>query len=302
MPVTVALHAFQKVPDVRVVTSDTGWHGWFADSALPLLEAGVRHHHLHNPFGLHDVPGRDRVMHVDQFELSYCDPTLHWLADPVALAGAVADVHRGHGTVRAYVGSPLVVAQAPQAEYLPRCSPGGKLLSSRIRLLAALGLCGRAGGGCTCWNRVVGFHLAPLVQAGVDAIGFDSSPDFHPGDCTDRLVRFLLGRGIEVMIEPWPRRGRAYPPVDWIVRELHYQRIVLAPHRDEAPRAEVTGRIYRIVPAETPDGLDELRRINDLRTHHHVDPFETVDDVLAAVIDDGDVPLVRAAQLAAGVA
>jgi hypothetical protein len=36
----VALYGFQLVPDVRVVTSETGWQGWFEDKARPLLDRG----------------------------------------------------------------------------------------------------------------------------------------------------------------------------------------------------------------------------------------------------------------------
>jgi hypothetical protein len=297
--VPVVLYGFQRVPEVRVVDRDGGWNGWFVDSALPLIDVGFRDHHLHNPFGLHDVPGRDRKMHIDQFQLSYCDPTLRgWLADRSAFAQAVSDVHAQHGTVRAYVGSPLVVEQRPQDTFLPRCSQQAKLLSSRIRLFRSLGLCdSRTGGRCRCWGLVIGFHLAPLVEASVDAIGFDSSSDFYPGDCMDRLVRSLLGRGTEVMIEPWPRKDREYPPVNWIIREVLYQRITLAPHRHDAPGASVRGRIYRIVPADTSAGKSELAEINTIRVDHSQQKFDTVQEVLEAVIDDGDTPLVRAKDL-----
>lgn len=73
MTVPVALYGFQCAPDVRVVTEAGGWQGWFKDTAAPLIAKGFPDHHLHNPFGLHDlrgVAGRDdRVMHVDQFDL-----------------------------------------------------------------------------------------------------------------------------------------------------------------------------------------------------------------------------------------
>jgi hypothetical protein len=81
------------------------------------------------------------------------------------------------------------------------------------------------GGGCVCWDRVISFHIRPLVDAGVDAIGFDNAADFHPGDRMDGLVRSLLAKRIEVMIEPWPRKDREYPPVSWITGEVMYQRI-----------------------------------------------------------------------------
>jgi hypothetical protein len=300
----VALYGFQLVPDVRVVTPDTGWQGWFEDKARPLIDGGIRDQHLHNPFGLHDlheVAGRDdRVMHIDQFELSYCQG-LRWLADRAAFAQVVRDVHQHGGTLRAYVGSPLVVTRSPQATYLPRCSPGAKGLSLQLRLLSRLGLCGRPlTRQCLCWDRLVRFHIRPLVDAGVDAMGFDASPDFRPGDCMDRLVRSLLTRGIEVMIEPWPRGDRDYPPVSWIIRERLYQRIRLEPKDDEARLESVEGKIYRIVPVDGRTRPTELDEINEIRERHHERRFESVQEVVEAVRSDGHIPVVRAAQLSSG--
>jgi hypothetical protein len=295
----VAFYGFQLVPDVRVVLPDKGWPGWFEDTARPLLDRGIRNHHLHNPFGLHRVPGRDdRAMHIDQFELSYCE-NLRWLADRAAFAQAVRDVHQRGGTVRAYVGSPLVVAQSPQATYLPRCSPGSKGLSMQLRTLSRLGLCGTLRRHrCLCWDRLIRFHIRPLVDAGVDAIGFDSSPDFHPGDCMDRLVQSLLARRFEVMIEPWPRRDRDYPPVSWIIRELLYQRITLELRDEWAPLESVRGKIYRIVPADGPTGRpSELEEINTIRVRNGKPAFESVQEIVEAVRRDGHIPAVRAAQL-----
>jgi hypothetical protein len=69
----VAFYGFQRVPDVRIVTPAGRWQGWFDERAAPLIEAGISDHHLHNPFGLHKIDGRgERVMHIDQFELSFC--------------------------------------------------------------------------------------------------------------------------------------------------------------------------------------------------------------------------------------
>jgi hypothetical protein len=301
MTVPVALWGFQLAPKVRVVTRDTGWPGWFEGKARLLIDEGIRDHHLHNPFGLHDlheVAGRDdRVMHIDQFELSYCQDLL-WLANRTAFARVVRDVHQRGGTLRAYVGSPLVVRQSPQATYLPRCSPGAKGLSLQLRFLGRLGLCGTPlTRQCLCWDRLIRFHISPLVDAGVDAIGFDASPDFHPGDCMDRLVRSLLARGIEVMIEPWPRRDRDYPRVSWIIREVMYQRVTLEAGDKWAPLQSVRGKIYRIVPANGPAGTSELDDVNKVRTDHGELPFASVQAVLDAVRSDGHFPLVRAGQL-----
>jgi hypothetical protein len=222
----VAFYGFQRVPDVRIVTSDGSWQGWFDERAAPLIEAGISEHHLHNPFGLHRIDGRgERAMHIDQFELSFCQG-LRWLADRAGFMKAVRAVRDRGGTVRAYVGSPLQVRRRPQDTYLPGCSPGTRPLSASVRLRRAVGACGGfLGGGCVCWDRVISFHIRPLVDAGVDAIGFDNAADFHPGDCMDGLVRSLLAKRIEVMIEPWPRKDREYPPVSWITREVMYQRI-----------------------------------------------------------------------------
>jgi len=294
----VAFYGFQRVPDVRVVTQDPGWQGWFDDQALPLIGRGIRDHHLHNPFGLHHVAGRDRVMHIDQFELSYCQHLL-WLADRAGFAQVVRDVHQRGGTLRAYIGSPLVVRRSPQATYLPRCSSGCKGLSFQLRLLSRLGLCSAPlPRGCLCWERLIRFHISTLIDAGVDAIGFDSSPDFHPGDCMDRLVRSLIARRIEVMIEPWPRRDRVYPSVSWIIREVLYHRIRLEPNDDEARLESVKGKIYRIVPADNPAGWEELADINRLRVNHGEQEFPSVREIVDAVTNDGHIPVVRAGELA----
>jgi hypothetical protein len=293
----VALYGFQLVPDVRVVTRDRGWPGWFEEKARPLIDQGIRDHHLHNPFGLHEVPGRDRVMHIDQFELSFCH-RLTWLADLPGFVQAVEGVHERGGTVRAYVGSPLVVRQPPQEEYLPQCLPGSDALSSRLRLLGPLGLCGPwLMRGCLCWARLIRFHITPLIDARVDAIGFDNSFDFHPGDCMDRLVRSILATGTEVMIEPWPRKDRGYPRVSWIIRELLYERITLAPREDEAPLESVRGRIYRIVPADGPDTPTELEEINQIRQQHGETPFGSIQEVIDAIGDAGHTPLIRYQQV-----
>lgn len=293
----VALYGFQLVPNVRVVTPDRGWPGWFEDKASPLIDRGITDHHLHNPFGLHEVPNRDRAMHIDQFELSYCKELL-WLANRGAFAHAVQEVHGRGGTVRAYLGSPLVVRQPPQAEYVPQCSPGSQGLSSQLGVLGALRLCEpRLTRGCLCWGPVIRFHITPLVDAGVDAIGFDHSFDFHPGDCMDRLVQSILAKGIEVMIEPWPRDDREYPRVNWIIREILYQRITLEPCEDEARPDSVRGKIYRIVPADGQETPTELEKINELRQIHGEAPFKTVQQVVDAVRDDGHVPVVRYGQL-----
>jgi len=298
---TVAFYGFQQVPDVRVVTRDRGWKGWFEDWPAPLIEEGILDHHLHNPFGLHAVVSRgDRVMHIDQFELSFCQG-LDWLADREGFADVVHELHRRGGTVQAYVGSPVVVQPRPQSTYLPGCSPGAKSLSAQLRLLGRIGACrGPLARGCLCWGRLIGFHIGPLLDARVDAIGFDDSADFHPGDCMDRLVRSLLAKRLEVMIEPWPWKGREYPPVSWVVRELLYQRIRFGLKDGAAPVESVKAKIYRIVPADTPAGQEEFRAINTLRVDHGEGAFGSFQEIVDAVRSDGHTPLVRARELKSG--
>jgi hypothetical protein len=300
--VTVAFYGFQLVPDVRVVTSDTGWSGWFDEWAGPLIDAGFREHHLHNPFGLHDMPGRDRVMHIDQFELSYCR-RLAWLANRAAFADAVKRVHDRGGVVQAYVGSPLVIGSRPQPEYLPGSSPGADRFSSQLRWLDRLGLCRLPPpfGRCPCWRRIVGFHIAPLLEAGVDAIGFDDSASFRPGDCMDQLVRWLLGRRMEVMIEDWPWADRAYPPVSWVVRELRYHQIRLGVVTGKADVATVVRKVYRIVPAlHGQAGEDEFDAINELKRDHGESEFPSVHALVESVREAGHTPMIRARDLESG--
>jgi hypothetical protein len=116
----------------------------------------------------------------------------------------------------------------------------------------------------------------------------------------DRLVRSLLGRRIEVMIEPWPRRDRDYPPVSWIIREIMYQRVTLDPKDKWAPLESVRGKIYRIVPADGPEGTSELADINEVRTNHGQPAFASVEAVLEAIRNAGHIPAIRAAQLSSG--
>jgi hypothetical protein len=301
---TIAFYGFQRVPDVRHVTPERRWRGWFEDDAVPMIRHGIKDLHLHNPFGLHEVAGRGRLMHIDQFQLSYCQKELRWLADRASIRRVVRDIDELGGKVSAFVGSRLVIRQPPQAEYLPRCAPGARALSTQVRMLNLLGACvPPLTRGCLCWGRPVGFHISALVDAGIDAIGFDASPDFRPGDCMDRVVRSLLDRRLEVMIEPWPRKDREYPRVNWIVREILYQRISFG-LRPDAALESVRGKIYRIVPssreAEEEEEFDELEEINALREKFKQPKFNSVQEVVDDVRASGHVPMVRAAQLTSG--
>lgn len=305
---TVAFYGFQLAPDVRVVTPDTGWLGWFEDQASPLIERGFPDQHLHNPFGLYER--RDRLMQPDQFELAYCQG-LTWLANRETFADVVKRVHDRGGTVTTYVGSPLVIPVTPGPDDLPRCMPGSMLLSARLRLLRALGLCDglplperirrmRPLPRCLCWNWLIRFYIDVLVDAKVDTIGFDASPDFHPGDCMDRLVRDLIRKGFEVLIESWPLRGRTYPPVNWIIREQRFQRIKFEPG-DDPPVGSFEGTIRRIVPSDDrPRGQEEIERINQLRTRHGASTFSSAQEIVDSIRADGHIPLVRSHQLMSG--
>lgn len=296
----IAFHGFQLVPHVKVVRSDGGWPSWIDEWAQPLRVKGVLDHHLHNPFGLHDV--RDRKMHVDQFELTCRHPKASWLADTTGFASAVAGVHAAGGTVAAYVGSPLVIPPTLRDVRLPECAPGALPLATRLRVMRQLHLCdGIPGARCLCWSPLIRHYIKPLLDARVDRIGFDFSADFRPGSCMDQLVRGLIAARIEVMIEPWPLRDRPYPPVAWIIREVRFQRVRLKPRKDEVPLNEMTAPIYRIVPShESEDGKAEIADINELLAPHGEGPIVFTQELVDRVIADGHTPLVRARQLLDG--
>lgn len=293
----IAFYGGQLAPEVRTVRPETGWSGWFEDKALPLIRLGHLDHHLHNPFGLYNIDGRNS--HVNQFELA-CDAGLGWLANQKAFAEAVQKVHEHGGTVRAYVGSPLLIPEKLREEDLPCCMPGAKGISAQLYFFTKLGLCGRSFPRCLCWNKLIRFYISVLVDAGVDAIGFDASRDFHPGDCIDRLVRELIAAGIEVMIEPWPLRGRTYPPVSWIIREQRFQRVKFDP-RDDAPVEMVEGTIYRVVPADDScRGREEIEFINHIREEAGESTFSNTQEIVDSVRSEGHIPLVRWHQLTSG--
>jgi hypothetical protein len=152
-----------------------------------------------------------------------------------------------------------------------------------------------------CWRKLISFFIASLVEARVDAIGFDSSRDFDPAGCMNRLVRRLMAAGMEVMIEPWPRNDRDYPPVSWIIRERLYHRIRLERRPDEAPLETIVGKLYRIVPADdSDDGRNEIQDINEIRESHGEGRFGNTQDIVDTVRSDGHVPLVRSRQLKSG--
>ena len=59
-------------------------------------------------------------------------------------------------------------------------------------------------------------------------------------------------------------------------------------------------KIYRIVPADTPAGLQEFDEINRIGAKHHEEPYGSFQEIANAVRDDGHIPQVRALQLKSG--
>jgi hypothetical protein len=300
-PTVIAFYGFQAAPNVNIISSPDGWDGWTIEWAEPLrLMRSVRDHHLHNPFGLHHLADRpDRVMHVDQFELSCRRGDVPWLVDAAKLTAAVASVHANGGTIAAYVGSPLVIPSSLAGWRLPTCSPGAKEVTRGLAIQRQLRLCdGLFGLKCFCWTPLIRFYVKALLDARVDRIGFDFSADFRPGSCMDKLVRSLIQARIEVMIEPWPFNDRPYPPVSWVVREQFYTQVRLEPRADQLPAGAVTAKIYRIVPNHNnEDGQAEIGRINTIRARHGEPDLESTQQFVDEVEADGHIPLVRARQL-----
>src|SRR5690554_5460471 len=120
---TIAFYGSSLAPEVLIVRPETGWSGWFEEKVCPLIRRGYLDHHLHNPFGRYNIDGRHS--HVNQFELA-CDARLDWLANREAFAEAVQKVHEHGGTVRVYVGSPLLIPEKLREEDLPSCMPGSR--------------------------------------------------------------------------------------------------------------------------------------------------------------------------------
>jgi hypothetical protein len=215
-------------------------------------------------------------------------------------------VHAEGGTAAAYVGSPLVYPDSLSGVSLPMCSPGSKPLTRRLGTLRARGLCGAPPLRCGCWSALVRFHLAALLKAQVERIGFDNSADFRPGSCLDTLLRDLIDAGTEVMIEAWPFNDRTYPPVSWIVRELRYHQIRWKPG-DKVPTSQVTSPVYRVVPTPRTmvgdTGVTEVAAINELLLklgELELDPANPTQDLVQRIRNDGHIPLVRAHQLRSG--
>ena len=203
--VTVAFYGFQAVPDVRVVNTEQGWNGWYEERAEPLIEAGFRDQHLHNPFGLHDVPGRNRAMHIDQFELSFCR---NGLADREQFAVQFAESSSGAARCRRTSAR--------------RWSSGAALGWNIYRdaLLARTGVdspsCAWAHRRATsCWpaDVCVGAASSGFTSARCSRLG--STPSVSTTrptsarDCMDRSS----GRSspsASMIIEPWPKKDREY--------------------------------------------------------------------------------------------
>jgi hypothetical protein len=309
----VAFFGFQKAPDTRHVHQPSSaahgsWLGWYESEVAPLLSRGIRDFHLHNPFGLYDI--RDREMHIDQFEMARCQG-YSWLANRHEFRQAIRMIHEQDGKVSAYVGSPLAIQMLPSINVLKNymhCSPErfdpGHIfwwLNTVAPLCSHMpGLCERPL-SCFIWKRFVLANIQVLLDARVDTIGFDASFDFHEGDCMYQLVEDLLDSGIEMMIEPWPRAGRSYPSVSWIIRELKYRQILdeleHEPDSDKAPIKSVGGPIYRIVPNHRGErGREEINSINVLAGTR----YKFTNEIVESVQDDGHIPMVRWHQLQNG--
>ena len=109
-----------------------------------------------------------------------------------------------------------------------------------------------------------------------------------------QLVEELLDSGLEMAIEPWPRAGRSYPRVSWIIRELKYWQILGELDHDldtdKAPLKSVRGPIYRIVPNHRGErGRAEINSINALAGTS----YKFTREIVESVQDDGHIPMVR---------
>jgi hypothetical protein len=314
--VTVAFYGFQKAPAIQQFDSTSGWPGWFDRRVKPLLDLGVREFHLHNPFGMYLIKSRLKpngdpiMMHIDQFELARCHP-LPWLANASEFTRVVSSIHSRGGKVFAYVGSPLAIPFLPTVRQLRsfvHCYPSvfsvGHIFG-QVKLWSAL--CSVAPGRCKShypsafWQRFVRAHMQVLLDAQVDAIAFDHSNDFNAGDPMDQLVQNMLRGGMEVMIEAWPRAGRSYPPVSWILTERKYLQVKHLHPADLATIGSVSGRkIYRILPNHcSDDGSTELADISRDFSRYGV-AYDTTQDVIDAVISEGHIPMVSWQQLLDG--
>ncbi len=306
-------YGFQKAPEVQVVDQTSGWQGWFSHRVQPLLMRGYKSFHLHNPFGLYIIESRIKPntktikMHLDQFELARC-ARYSWLANATEFARAIRSIQEQGGRVSAYVGSPLAIqlpATMRQLKEYIHCRPAGFAPCHILwwfRLISAMCPCFSRWCdrpiSCSTWKQFVKANIKSLLDAQVDAFGFDHSYDFFPGDCMDQLVREILASGKEVMIEPWPRKDREYPEVSWIMGEEKFQQIKHERHSDQAPLEEVKNQtIYRIAPNHNSlDGRDLLRKI---REDYGV-IYNTTQDVVDSVLRDGHIPMVPASQLLSG--
>jgi hypothetical protein len=305
-------YGFQKAPEVQVVDQTTGWQGWFTHRVQPLLEGGYKSFHLHNPFGLYIIESRIKPntktikMHLDQFEMARC-AGYSWLANATEFGRAIRRIYEQGGRVSAYVGSPLAI-QPPATlrqlrEYI-HCKPAGFAPCHTLwwfRLFAALcpcfpRWCDRPL-SCSTWKQFVKANVQVLFDAQVDAIGFDHSYEFFPGDCMDQLVREILASGKEVMIEPWPRKDRSYPEVSWIMGEEKFQQVKHRPHSDQAPLENVKNqKIYRIASNyNTCEGQAIFKEIEDYGV-----VYTNTQDAINSILQDGHIPMVSASQLLYG--
>ena len=59
---------------------------------------------------------------------------------------------------------------------------------------------------------------------------------------------------------------------------------------DAAPVESVNAKVYRIAPADTPPGQEEFDEINRIRRDHGEQPFNSFQDLVDAIRDNGDTP------------
>lgn len=303
-----ALYGFQRpvgpnvspldrwIPGVGMVSK---W-SYLEELAAPLIDAGIYHHHLHNPFALHARVGGDleHTMHVDQYELASQHAELDWLTDLRQFSRAIEWVRQRtwsvlnrDAVVTAYVGSPVYVPHSliRGPMWAPPTSADGQTFWRGVIVRRSLGLCWFR--RCSCWNDLMSFYLKPLLDSGVDAIGFDQSADYRMHPCVPPYIAKLSDK-ILVLLEAWPYRDYApYPEaVRWIINERTYQQRragtppQLVPFTEARPQfgddpsipAIMRGRVQRII-----------------KKNEHDHPEEVVAEVLA----DGDIALLSQSHL-----
>ena len=112
----------------------------------------------------------------------------------------------------------------------------------------------------------------------------------------DRLVRSLIAKRIEVIIEPWPKKDREYARVSWMVRELRYHQIRLGVVSGSADVESVQARSIGSFLQTRRLGA-ELDDINTLKVRNGEAPFASFEEVVDAVRADEHTPAIRFQEL-----